>query len=260
MVLVALVRRDATLARRGPSRATGRPPLGAPPWRCRPGTASIAGTACRLRREGSTQPGISAGRGTGLSCPRLRAAVDATSRSAIRIVSGGRPSMSEDESVCSIAAFRSQLLFEFRGGVVHIDADRTWVFSSKRPRQAAPVADPFRPRCPQRDDYVLESRRGACRGFRVRVRIYRFHHATLSLVPGFRFAQSGLQRLRLRSARAGQSLGVARYRGISWRARHRLQRACTLTRISLRLIRLQPLFQACPRCGSSRAISQCGRV
>ena len=33
---VALVRRDATLARRGPSRATGRPPLGAPPWRCRP--------------------------------------------------------------------------------------------------------------------------------------------------------------------------------------------------------------------------------
>ena len=143
-----------TLARRGPSRATGRLPLGAPPWRCRPGTASIAGTACRLRREGSTQPGISAGRGTGLSCPRLRAAVDATSRSAIRIVSGGRPSMSETSQVCSIAAFRSQLLFEFRGGVVHIDADRTWVFSSKRPRQAAPVADPFRPRCPQRDDYV----------------------------------------------------------------------------------------------------------
>ena len=89
---VALVKRDATLARRGPSRATGRPPLGAPPWRCRPGTASIAGIACRLRREGSTQPGISAGRGTGLSCPRLRAAVDATSRSAVRIVSGGRPS------------------------------------------------------------------------------------------------------------------------------------------------------------------------
>lgn len=33
---VALVRRDATLARRGPSRATGTPPLGAPPWHCRP--------------------------------------------------------------------------------------------------------------------------------------------------------------------------------------------------------------------------------
>ena len=29
-------KRDATLARRGPSRATGRPPLGAPPWRVGP--------------------------------------------------------------------------------------------------------------------------------------------------------------------------------------------------------------------------------
>jgi hypothetical protein len=37
-------------------------------------------------------------------------------------------------------------------------------------RQYRPVAAPFRPRCPQRDDHVLESRRAACRGFRVRVR------------------------------------------------------------------------------------------
>ena len=37
-------------------------------------------------------------------------------------------------------------------------------------RQHRPVADPFRPRCPQRDHHVLEPRRAACRGFRVRVR------------------------------------------------------------------------------------------
>ena len=36
-------------------------------------------------------------------------------------------------------------------------------------RHHRPVADPFRPRCPQRDDHALEPRRGACRGFRVRV-------------------------------------------------------------------------------------------
>ena len=33
-----------------------------------------------------------------------------------------------------------------------------------------PVAAPFRPRCPQRDDHVLEPRRAACRGFLLRVR------------------------------------------------------------------------------------------
>ena len=37
-------------------------------------------------------------------------------------------------------------------------------------RQHRPVADPFRPRFPQRDDHVLEPRRAACRGFRLRVR------------------------------------------------------------------------------------------
>ena len=108
---VALVGRDATLARRGPSRATGRPPLGAPPWRCRPGSASIAGTACRLRCEGSTQPGASAR-------PRPRRLVSAvTSRgrrhSPLRRQDRLRrtPLMSEDESVFSTAAFCSQLLF-----------------------------------------------------------------------------------------------------------------------------------------------------
>ena len=53
---VALVRRDATLARRGPSRATGTPPLGAPPWRCRPappvpGIAAGAGAKASAARH-----------------------------------------------------------------------------------------------------------------------------------------------------------------------------------------------------------------
>jgi hypothetical protein len=50
-----------------PSRATGRPPLGAPPWRCRPSTRLRLRHCCRRRREGSTlpqafAPGRSAGR------------------------------------------------------------------------------------------------------------------------------------------------------------------------------------------------------
>ena len=66
---------------------------------------------CRLRREGSTQPGISAGRGTGLL---VSAGYEPRStphpRSAIRIVSGDAPHERGRVS-CSIAAFRSQPLF-----------------------------------------------------------------------------------------------------------------------------------------------------
>src|SRR5262245_23631290 len=63
LVRVAQVTRDATLARRGPSRATGRPPHGAPPWRCRPGTAflpgdwPVAGLARRPRAPLALLPG-----------------------------------------------------------------------------------------------------------------------------------------------------------------------------------------------------------
>ena len=110
---VALVKRDATLARRGPSRATGRPPLGAPPWRCRPGSASIAGIAA----------------GAGAKAPRNRTNARPRPR---RLVSAGyeprstplpappsgsspeTPLMSEDESVCNTAAVRSQPLFVAR--------------------------------------------------------------------------------------------------------------------------------------------------
>ena len=61
------VTRDATLARRGPSRATGRPPHGAPPWRCRPGTAfvpgdwPVAGLTRRPRVPLALLPGCGAG-------------------------------------------------------------------------------------------------------------------------------------------------------------------------------------------------------
>ncbi len=53
---VALVGRDATLARHGPSRATGTPPLGAPPWRCRPRDRFRLRRCRRMRCEGSTPP------------------------------------------------------------------------------------------------------------------------------------------------------------------------------------------------------------
>jgi len=66
--VVALVGRDATLARRGASRAnTGTPPLGAPPRRCRPRNRSGPGTICGIRPVGCSRPAIvMAGYGTGL--------------------------------------------------------------------------------------------------------------------------------------------------------------------------------------------------
>ena len=89
---VALVGRDATLARHGPSRATGTPPLGAPPWRCRPRDRFRLRHCRRIRCEGSTPPGETCpAAAPGVPYPRLRAAVDATPRSAIGIVSGDAP-------------------------------------------------------------------------------------------------------------------------------------------------------------------------
>ena len=91
--VVALVGRDATLARRGASRAnTGTPPLGAPPRRCRPRNRSGPGTICGIRPVGCSRPAIvMAGYGPGLFGHGLRAAIDATPRSACWIVSGDAP-------------------------------------------------------------------------------------------------------------------------------------------------------------------------
>jgi len=88
--LVAQVTRDATLARRGPSRATGRPASR------RSAVALSArhrlparGLACgRAGAKAPRPPGIAARlRFAGRSYPRLPAAGDATSRSAFRIAS-----------------------------------------------------------------------------------------------------------------------------------------------------------------------------
>ena len=72
-LVVALVGRDATLARRGASRAKpGRPPLGAPPWRCRPRNRSGPGTSCGSGQKAARgQPLFMAGYGTGRFVPRL---------------------------------------------------------------------------------------------------------------------------------------------------------------------------------------------
>ena len=51
-------------------------------------------------------------------------------------------------------------------------------------RQHRPVADPFRPRYPQRDDHVLESRRAQCRGFLLRVRRPDSDPGVPKMVPG----------------------------------------------------------------------------
>jgi hypothetical protein len=91
LVRVAQVTRDATLARHGPSRATGRPAsrrsavaLSAQV----PPPSPLPGPARRLHAtKHCCQAAV-----PGFSCPRLPAAVDATSRSAFRIVSGRRPS------------------------------------------------------------------------------------------------------------------------------------------------------------------------
>ena len=65
------LRRDVTLARREPSRATGTPPLGAPPWRCRPGDP-LRLRRCRRRRGEGAPPAIGHG---GLRPRRFESAV-----------------------------------------------------------------------------------------------------------------------------------------------------------------------------------------
>ena len=94
----ALTVRRARRARRHACEAwasranTGTPPLGAPPRRCRPRNRSGPGTICGIRPVGCSRPAIvMAGYGTGLFGHGLRAAIDATPRSACWIVSGDAP-------------------------------------------------------------------------------------------------------------------------------------------------------------------------
>ena len=61
-----------------------------------PGTRCVSGVAAGDGAKARRRPLVMAGCGPGVSNPRLRAAFDATPRSACRIVSGRRPLMSED--------------------------------------------------------------------------------------------------------------------------------------------------------------------
>ena len=115
---VAFARRDwSARVRRGASHDAGRSPLGAPPWRFSAGgRASISGIASGSVQRGSSQPGHRAWRAVSRASrargyePRPQ---DATPRSAFRIVSGRRPSMSEDGNLCTINSLRSQYLNSF---------------------------------------------------------------------------------------------------------------------------------------------------
>ncbi len=101
------------LARRLASHNAGRSPLGAPPWRFfTRGRASVSGIA-RIRAASSSQPGRSAWR-AGSRASRAASSCepppqDATPRSAFRIVSRRRPSMSEAGKLSSTATIRSQV-------------------------------------------------------------------------------------------------------------------------------------------------------
>ena len=99
--VVAFARRDGSArVRRGASHDAGRSPLGAPPWRFSAGgRASISGISSGSVQRCSSQPGRRAWRAVSRTSrargyePRPQ---DATPRSAYRIVSRRRPSMSED--------------------------------------------------------------------------------------------------------------------------------------------------------------------
>ena len=105
--VVAFARRDGSArVRRGASHDAGRSPLGAPPWRFSAGgRASISGISSGSVQRCSSQPGHHAWRAVSRTSrargyePRPQ---DATPRSAYRIVSRRRPSMSEDGRMYSI--------------------------------------------------------------------------------------------------------------------------------------------------------------
>jgi hypothetical protein len=110
--------RRSALVRRGASHDAGRSPLGAPPWRfLAGGRASISGISSGSVQRCSSQPGHHAWRAVSRTSrargyePRPQ---DATPRSAYRIVSGRRPSMSEDGNRCTINSLRSQRISTIR--------------------------------------------------------------------------------------------------------------------------------------------------
>ncbi len=106
------------LARRLASPNAGRSPLGAPPWRFfTRGRASVSGIASgSVQRAPRSQVVVPGGRGPGppgaSSCEPPPQ--DATPRSAFRIVSRRRPSMSAADGPYTLASLRSQYINSIR--------------------------------------------------------------------------------------------------------------------------------------------------
>ena len=113
--------RDATgphPAGRGASHDAGRSPLGAPPWRFSAGgRASISGIASgSVQRAPRSQVVVPGGRCPGPPEPAVTSRGRRTPLPAppFRIVSGRRPSMSEDGNLCTIYSLRSQYISSHR--------------------------------------------------------------------------------------------------------------------------------------------------
>ena len=108
---VCETRRSARV-RRGASHDAGRSPLGAPPWRFSAGgRASISGIASgSVQRAPRSQVVMPGGRCPGPPEPAVTSRGRRTPLPAppFRIVSGRRPSMSEDGNLCTINSLRSQ--------------------------------------------------------------------------------------------------------------------------------------------------------
>ena len=108
---VCETRRSARV-RRGASHDAGRSPLGAPPWRFSAGgRASISGISSgSVQRAPRSQVVMPGGRCPGPPEPAVTSRGRRTPLPAppFRIVSGRRPSMSEDGNLCTINSLRSQ--------------------------------------------------------------------------------------------------------------------------------------------------------
>ena len=114
---VCETRRSARV-RRGASHDAGRSPLGAPPWRFSAGgRASISGISSgSVQRAPRSQVVMPGGRCPGPPEPAVTSRGRRTPLPAppFRIVSGRRPSMSEDGNLCTINSLRSQYISTYR--------------------------------------------------------------------------------------------------------------------------------------------------
>jgi hypothetical protein len=138
----AMTRHARRLARRLASHNAGRSPLGAPPWRFfTRGRASVSGIASgSVQRAPRSQVVVPGGRlpgppeASGYKPPPQ----DATPRSAFRIVSRRRPSMSKAGNCSSIDTLRSQAKYSGCSQWVDAAGGRAMPMSADRKRCARP--------------------------------------------------------------------------------------------------------------------------